>query len=45
MRWGKHWGNVSGLAAAPSTLRLVVANGATQFTNAWWWVEGFRTPS
>lgn len=40
-----HWGNlISAAAAVPSSLRLFLGSGATIFTQAWWWAEGYRLP-
>jgi hypothetical protein len=39
MNWGAL---VSGLSAAPSTIRMLAAGGAAEFAQAWWWVEGYR---
>jgi hypothetical protein len=41
-----HWGALTtAIGAAPSFLRLFLGGGATSFTNAWWWAEGYRLPS
>lgn len=43
-KWGQHWGSlVTQVGAAPSSLRVMTV-GSVSYTNAWWWVEGFRTP-
>jgi hypothetical protein len=40
-----HWGAlVAAIGSAPSFLRLFLGSGATSFTNAWWWAEGYRLP-
>lgn len=40
------WGNLTGaLSATPSSLRMFTASGATSYTNAWWWAEGYRVPA
>ena len=44
MRRSVHWGNVSGLAAAPSSLRFLASAGATQFTSVRYWIAGYRVP-
>jgi hypothetical protein len=37
------WGNLlSSLSAAPSSLRI--APDGVEFSNSWWWVEGYRVP-
>lgn len=40
-----HWGNLTAvLAAIPTSLRIFVGSGATSFSGATWWAEGYRVP-
>jgi hypothetical protein len=44
-RIAEHWGSLTAaLSAAPSTLRIFASDGATSFSNSWWWCEGYRLP-
>jgi hypothetical protein len=44
-RRGEFWGSLSSaLAATPSSLFVFAADGATSFSNSWWWAEGYRLP-
>jgi hypothetical protein len=45
-RIAEHWGSLTAaLSAAPSSLRIFATDGATSFSNSWWWAEGYRVPA